>query len=142
VWVATDRGEIGLVHRVLAPGGGLGMLAERGFERIGHRIECGDKWQAKRTAALFELYPGLGIDQGEQHQPRVGGDISHDPVEMLLRADHRPEVADHLGPFELGERGLGDRLERFAGRVRKQVEVEPVGQGGQGPDGGCGQNPA
>ena len=80
--------------------------------------------QAERAAALLEPAAGLVVDQGVEHQPRIGGEILDDPVEMLQRADHRPEVADHLGIVELRERRLGDHLERLAGRVREQVEVQ------------------
>ena len=30
-----------------------------------------------------------------------------------------------LGVVELGERGLGDHLQRLAGRIRQEVEVQP-----------------
>ena len=35
-------------------------------------------------------------------------------------------MTDHLDIVELGERRLGDILQRLAGRIRQQVEVEPV----------------
>ena len=112
------------VQRVGQPS--IAALAEEAFERGVDRIERGDRGQAERGAALLEPGPHPAVDQREQHQPGIGGDLRHDPVEVVLRADHRPEVADDVGVVVLGERGLGDHLQRLAGRIREQVEVEPV----------------
>jgi hypothetical protein len=35
-------------------------------------------------------------------------------------------MADRLDIVELGEAGLGDHLERLAGRIRQEVKVEPA----------------
>ena len=56
----------------------------------------------------------------------IGGEIGHDPVEMLARADHWPEMADHIGVLKLGERGLGDHLQRLSRGVRNEVEMDAV----------------
>ena len=43
---------------------------------------------------------------------------------MAFGADHRPEVTDRVDIVELGEAGLGDDVERLAGRVREKMKVE------------------
>jgi len=58
-------------------------------------------------------------------QAGIGRQLAHDAVEVLLAAHHRPEMADDLGVVELRERGLGDHFQRFAGRIREEVEMEP-----------------
>src|SRR5258708_2661254 len=49
---------------------------------------------------------------------------------MLLRTDHRPEVANDVGIIELGKRRLGDHFERFACRIRHKMEMD-AGHGEQ-----------
>ncbi len=66
-----------------------------------------------------------GIDQREQHQPRILRDLLEDAIEMRLAAHHRPEVSQRLHVVILGERGLGDILQRLAGRIGEEVEMEP-----------------
>ena len=119
-----DPAEIGFIHRVLAARPGAGVLTQRIFERCDCRIQNRNHRQPERTATLFELDPDLGIGEGKEDEARVGPDLAHDPVKVLLRADHRPEVAVDLGPFELGQGGLGQHLQRFAGRIRQQVEMQ------------------
>ena len=78
----------------------------------------------RRVGHKTALVLGLGIDQGEQHQARVGGNICQNPVEMLLRAYHRPEMPDNVGIVELRQRGFGDHLQRFASRIGEEVKME------------------
>src|SRR3546814_4245183 len=66
------------------------------LQRHRHQIERRDMRQAHRPASLLQPPARLLIDQGIEHQARIRGQILDDPVEMLERADHRPEVADHL----------------------------------------------
>ena len=110
-----DPGKIGIVHQMLPPGPCLGLLAKHIFKRRRNSIERGDRWQAQRAATVFQPRAGLMVDQGKQHQARIGRDICENPVEMLLRAHHRPEMADNIGIVELRQRCLGDHLQRFAG---------------------------
>ena len=95
-----------------------------GLDELGLDFERRDVRQAKRAAPFLEPQPGLVVDQRVEHQAGIGGEVLDDAVEMLHRADHRPEVADHLGLVELRQGRLGDHLERLAGRVREQVEVQ------------------
>ena len=75
---------------------------------------------------LEQLRGGVCYKNGHAFQRGIerGSHDRHDPVEMLLRTDHRPEVADDFGVVELGERGLGDHLQRFAGRIRQEVKMQ------------------
>ena len=43
---------------------------------------------------------------------------------MAFGADHRPEMVERLDIVELGEAGLGDHVQRLAGRVREEVQVK------------------
>jgi hypothetical protein len=45
---------------------------------------------------------------------------------MLLRADHRPEMAHDIGVLELSERRFGNHFKGFTCRVREQVKVQPL----------------
>ena len=80
--------------------------------------------QAKQAATLLQPGAGFGIGEGKQHQSGIGLELVHDAVKMLARADHRPEMPRDIGIVELRERRLGDHLERFAGRIRQEVEVQ------------------
>nr|GFD57884.1 hypothetical protein [Tanacetum cinerariifolium] len=77
-------------------------------------IERSDRGQAERGAALLEDAPVGGVDEREDHQPGVLRDLLEDALEMRLGAHHRPEMADRLDVVILGERGLGDVLQRLA----------------------------
>jgi len=44
---------------------------------------------------------------------------------MRFAAHHRPEMAERFDIVILGERRLGDVLQRLAGGVREEVEMEP-----------------
>ena len=43
--------------------------------------------------------------------------MADDPVKMLLRTHHRPEMAHDIGIVELRQCGVGDHLQRLAGLV-------------------------
>src|SRR3546814_12525663 len=48
---------------------------------------------------------------------------------MRFRTNHRPEMPHHLDIVELGDRRLGDILERLAGGIGYEVEVEAAHRG-------------
>src|SRR3546814_16280265 len=52
-----------------------------------------------------------------------------DAVEMRFRTNHRPEMPHHLDIVELGDRRLGDILERLAGGIGSEVEVDAAHRG-------------
>ena len=76
---------------------------------------------------LLQLAADVAVDQRVEHQPGPPLDLVEHAVEMAFRAHHRPEMLDHLDIVELGEAGLGDHLQRLAGRVRQQVKMERDG---------------
>ena len=121
-----DAAEIGVIHHVLAPRAPLGLLAQQCFQRVGYRIERGHAAQTERAAPLFQPLADFGADHGEHHQARIVADFPHDPVKMLLRSDHRPEMAHDIGIVELRECRLGDHFQRFTGGIRQEMKMEPL----------------
>ena len=119
-----DPGKIGRVHRMLPAGASVGMLAERAFQRVNRAVEHRHDRQAKHTASLFQPDPDFGIGEREKDQAGIVGNFAHDPVQVLERADHRPEVTANFRPFKLGQRSLGDHFQRFAGGIGQQMEVQ------------------
>ena len=89
---------------------------------------------ALRGILLLELAADGAVDQGVEDEARPPLDIVEHPVEMAFGADHRPEMADRLDIVELGEAGLGDHLQRLAGRIREQMEMQRL----PGSRGACG----
>ena len=77
------------------------------------------------TATLLEHRARRRVDQSEDDEAGVLRDLLEDALKMRFGADHRPEVADRLDIVILGERRLGDVLQRLAGRIRQQMEVQP-----------------
>ncbi len=63
-------------------------------------------------------------------------DLGQDAVELLLRADQRIDVLDRrdLGDIARPPRGDGDQ--RFAGRVRDQMQMEVAASGHAGHSAG------
>ena len=110
-----DPGKISCVQNMLATGPGLGFLAEHIGQGVGHRVQCRHRRQTQMPALAFKLCPDIPVDDGEYHQARIFGHFAQNPVEMLFRADHGPEMLDDLHPVELGERGLGDIFQGLAG---------------------------
>ena len=105
------------------------QFAVRRFERADRMIEYRDHRQPQNSAAFLKLVAQFHTGHGIEHQTRIGDDLAHDPVKVLLRADHRPEMPDYVRAFELRQRGLGDGIQRFAGGIGQQVQVKP-GHGG------------
>ena len=108
---------------MLAAGAGLGLFAQQVLKHGGHRIERGNRGQGQRAASFLQPVSQLGINQSEQHQTRMRRNFAQHAVHVLLAADHRPEVSRDLGIVELGKRGLGDHLQRFAGGIRQKMDV-------------------
>ncbi len=121
----VDPGEIGLVHHVLAPGPSDRFLAQLASSATVTASSAATIGRPSARQCSSSRLPRVRVDQCEHHQPGIRGQFVDDPVEMRLRAHHRPEMPDHVGVVELAERRLGDHLERLAGRVRQQVEVKP-----------------
>jgi hypothetical protein len=56
--------------------------------------------------------------------PGVLRDLREDPLEMRFAAHHRPEMTQHLDIVELRQRRLGDILQRLAGGIGEQMQVQ------------------
>ena len=67
---------------------------------------------------IFYIYAPLDAAKEDGSMKGMG------PVEMAVRTHHRPEMADGIDIVELGKAGLGDDIERLAGRIREEMEVE------------------
>ena len=102
----------------------LGFLAEQVGERMVDRIERRDRRQSHRPATAFQRSADLGVHQRVEHQARVLRDFLQDALEMRLAAHHRPEMPQRLHIVILGERRLGDVLQRLAGGIGEEVEMK------------------
>jgi hypothetical protein len=91
---------------------------------MSHRIEHGNGVYLAAPALLLELAADDAVHQSIENEPRPPLDVVEHAFEMAFGADHRPEVALHLRAFKLGEAGIGDHLQRFASRIREEMEVE------------------
>ena len=121
-----NAAEIFVIHQMLATRFAMRFLSELSFERGSYLIKHRHCGQAQMATLLFEPGAGLRVDQSEQDQSGIVSQIRHNSIEMLTRAHHRPEMANDGGIIELRERGFGDHLQRFAGRVRNKVQVKRV----------------
>ena len=116
--------EIGFVHDMLQAGLGLRFLPQQAGERLRHRIERGDRGQAQCGAMLLQIGADRLVRDGEQHQPRIGVDLRQYALKVGGGSHHRPEMPGHGDILELGQRRLGDALQRFAGGVGQQVQMQ------------------
>ena len=120
----VDPGEIGGVERVLAPGPALRCLAAHRRQRVDHRIEHRHRMDAALPALALELAADVAVDHGVEDEARPPLDIVEHAVEMAFGAHHRPEMVQRLDIVELGEAGLGDHVQRLAGGIGQEMEVE------------------
>src|SRR5688572_28514601 len=89
---------------------------------------------APAPGLALELAADVAVHQRVEDEAGPPLYIVEHPVEMAFGTDHRPEMAEHVDALELGEAGLGDHLQRLAGRIRQEVEVERIAHSsGSGP---------
>src|SRR3546814_7808083 len=74
---------------------------------------------------ILQLAAPIAIDQRIDDKAGTFGDFAHYSVEMADRPNHRPVMLDRLDILKLREARLGDRLQRFAGRIRHEVDMKP-----------------
>src|SRR3546814_4947478 len=74
---------------------------------------------------MLQLAAHIAIDQRIDDKAGTFGDFAHYPVEMADRPNHRPVMLDRLDILKLREARLGDRIQRFAGRIRHEVDMKP-----------------
>jgi len=125
--------EIVVVQRVLGAhpaGQGRAEIARQGPDQ---RVQRPHLRHVQPPAALLQHVAQLGIDQGVQHDARLGLDLLEHPLELLGGADQGVDVLDRDDALEAGDHRLGHGVEGFARRVRDQVDVEigrqPLGRG-------------
>ena len=119
-----DAREISRVQRVLTAGPRLRLLPKEPLQRLEHAVERRHVRQPGHAAACLQRLANLRIHQRVDDQPRPLQHLRQHAIEMPGGADHRPEMLDRLHPVELRDAGLGDRLQRLAGRIRKEMEVK------------------
>ena len=119
-----DACEIGRIKNMLTPRLGLDRLTEHRRKRVEHWIKRRDARQAERQAARFKTITQIGIDQRIKHQPRILSYFIERAQHMSLAAHHWPKMADGFDAVKLRQRGFGDILERFAGRVGQKMEMK------------------
>src|SRR3546814_17579240 len=74
---------------------------------------------------MLQLAAHIAIYQRIDDKAGTFGDFAQYPVEMADRPNHRPVMLDRLDILKLREARLGDRLQRFAGRIRHEVDMKP-----------------
>ena len=79
------------------------------------------------AAFALEIAADRGVDHGVEDQARLLLDIVEHAVEMAFRAHHRPEMPKRLDILELRQAGARHHVQRLAGRIREEVEVELLG---------------
>src|SRR5262249_35138831 len=74
-------------------------------------------------------------DQGGQNRARFVLDALDHPMQLEAGPDQAPAMIEDLGMLELNSGGTDDRVQRFAGGIGDQVQVDaPIRHGGE--DGG------
>ena len=83
-------------------------------------------WQATPScsALRLKLAAQFRIDQREKDQARLVADMIDHALQLPLAAHQRIEMLMHGHAFELGTHRFGDRVERFAGRIRNQMQMK------------------
>ena len=118
-----DPPEIGVVHAVLASGAPMRFLPELRFEHCSHFAKSIHRRQRELAAFLLKRLARILVHQRVENQAGHLLQFGHDAVQVLARTDHRPEVAFDIHAFELGKRRIGHHLQRFAGRIGKEMQM-------------------
>jgi hypothetical protein len=111
---------------MLPAGAALGLLAADRREGVEHRIEHRNRVDGAAPALPLELTTNGRVDDGVQDKARPPLDIVEHALEMAFGPNHRPRMADRLDIVELGEAGIGDHVERLAGRIRQEMNMETL----------------
>ena len=111
----------------------VGVLGRQGRPQIARqgpvqRVERGDLRHVETPAAVFQLLAQLAVDEGVQHHARSRGDLLQHSLHLPVRADQGVDVLDGDDAVETGHDRLGHGVERLAGGVRHEVDVEVGGQ--------------
>src|SRR5262249_7885004 len=94
-------------------------------KRADDGIEHGNSGHLQAATALDQrLTQGL-VDKRIEDDAGMGGDRSNDALDLALGANHRPDMLDRLGAFELHPAGPRHRVNGIAGSIRDQMEMKP-----------------
>ena len=78
------------------------------------------------AAATFKPFAQLNIHEGEQDDPGIASHALQHIVDLALASNQGPEVLDRLDIAELGNRGPRYAIDRFAGRVGNEMNVDSL----------------
>src|SRR5689334_14249883 len=119
-----DAGKVLAVEQMLLAGQAATLPAEIGAERADHRVEDRDGRHLDPAAAIDQRLAQRLIDEGIKDKAGIGLDAGDDPLDLALGAHHRPDVLYRLCALELYEAGACDRMDRVAGCIRDEMEME------------------
>jgi hypothetical protein len=80
------------------------------------------------TAPLFKLFAQIAVDQGVENHAGGRGHLLQHPLHLLVGADQGVDVLDRDDAVEAGGDRLGHGVQRLAGGIRHQMDVEIGGQ--------------
>jgi hypothetical protein len=130
----VDALEIFRVQHVLRAGTRRRMRAEIGGEQGMHRFEHGEMRRAGVPADLFEPVRQILLHQGIEHDAGRGLDFADHALELRVGAHQRIDMLDGGHALILRHHRAGDGDQRFARRIRDEVEMEiAASHGGSSP---------
>ncbi|MNE13449.1 hypothetical protein D3C80_1062820 [compost metagenome] len=124
----ADAVEIAVVQRVLGPDAGRDIGPQIAGQGADQGIQRPDLRRLQPTTAFLQLFAQLAVDQGVQHHAGRSAHLLQHALHLLGRADQGIDVLNRNDPVETGDHSLGHGVQRFAGRVRDQMNVEIGGQ--------------
>ena len=122
----VDAAEIVGVQRVLPARARGGLLADIVLQQVHHRIEHVHHRDIQPPAGGLQLAAQRPIDQGGQHRPRLVLDTLEHAMQLEAGPDQAPAMIDDVRMLELHRGGSGDGVQRLAGGVGDQVQIDAV----------------
>ncbi len=126
-----DAPEIIGIQHILPSRPRLRLLADRLLQHREHRVEHIDHREAEPLAGALQVGPQRAVDHGREHRAGFRLDPLQHAMELKPGPDQAPAVIDDRDVLELGHGRAGDRVQRLAGRVGDQMQVDPVGAHGR-----------
>ncbi len=99
------------------------MLLQQGHDRIqdvNHR-------HVQPLACRLQIGAQRLIHHGRKHGSGLGLDAFQHTMQLKTGPDQAPAMVQDLDVLELRGGGSRDRVQGFAGRVRDEMEVDPIG---------------
>jgi hypothetical protein len=122
----VDAAEIVGIQGVLAARSGGRLLPHMVLKHGHDLVEDMHDRHAELGAGHIDLAAQRLVHQARQHRSRFSLQTIQHPVQLEARPNQAPAVRDDRQMLELDRRRTDDRVERFPGRVRDQMEIEPV----------------